>query len=87
MKEQELKFKVENYIGFDDDGYLEAMMFVGNGDKPIINEKFNMKDIIKEFIDVRSSKTGFDELCLKQDRKSTRLNSSHTDISRMPSSA
>ena len=24
---------------------------------------------------------------LKQDRKSTRLNSSHTDISRMPSSA
>lgn len=66
MKEQELKFKVENYIGFDDDGYLEAMMFVGNGDKPIINEKFNMKDIIKEFIDVRSSKTGFDELCLKQ---------------------
>ena len=46
MKEQELKFKVENYIGFDDDGYLEAMMFVGNGDKPIINEKFNMKDII-----------------------------------------
>jgi hypothetical protein len=66
MKEQELKFKVENYIGFDDDGYLESMMFVGNGDKPIINEKFNMKDLIKEFIDVRSSNTGFDELCLKQ---------------------
>ena len=28
-----------------------------------------------------------DKLCLVRDRKSTRLNSSHTDISRMPSSA
>ena len=31
-------------------------------------------------------KTGFAEF-VKADRKSTRLNSSHTDISRMPSSA
>jgi hypothetical protein len=63
---KEMKLKVENYLGFDDDGYLEATMFVGNDDNPIINEKFNMKDLIKEFIDVRSSKTGFDQLCLKQ---------------------
>lgn len=63
---KEMKLKVENYLGFDDDGYLEATMFVGTDDNPIINEKFNMKDLIKEFIDVRSSKTGFDELCLKQ---------------------
>ena len=28
-----------------------------------------------------------DNTCLLEDRKSTRLNSSHTDISRMPSSA
>jgi hypothetical protein len=61
-----MKLKVENYLGFDDDGYLEATMFVGNDDNPIINEKFNMKDIVKEFITVRSSETGFDNLCLKQ---------------------
>jgi hypothetical protein len=66
MKERELKFKVENYVGFDDDGYLEAMMFVGNEDKPIINERFNMKDIVKDFISVRSGTNGFDQLCLKQ---------------------
>ena len=30
---------------------------------------------------------GLDDTETKQDRKSTRLNSSHTDISRMPSSA
>ena len=30
---------------------------------------------------------GSDGLCIIQDRKSTRLNSSHTDIYRMPSSA
>ncbi len=42
--------------------YLECSVFLGNGDDPIINEKFSMKDIVKEFIDVRSSKLGFDKM-------------------------
>jgi hypothetical protein len=63
---KEMKLKVENYLGFDDDGYLEATMFVGTDEDPIINEKFSVKDMVKEFIDVRSNVTGFDQLCLKQ---------------------
>lgn len=62
MKQSELKLKLDNYIGFDDDGYLECSVFLGNGDDPIINEKFSMKDIVKDFIDIRSSKLGFDKM-------------------------
>ena len=36
---------------------------------------------------VQNTINTLDELTIQQDRKSTRLNSSHTDISRMPSSA
>lgn len=63
---QELKLKVENYIGFDDDGFLECNIFVGKEDEPIINHKFSMKDIVKEFIEIRSSKLGFDKAYDKQ---------------------
>lgn len=63
---QELKMKVENYVGFDDDGYLECTVFVGKEDEPIINHKFSMKDIINEFIEIRSSKLGFDKAYDKQ---------------------
>ncbi len=55
MKQSEVKLKLDNYIGFDDDGYLECSIFLGNGDDPIVNQKFSMKDIIKEFIEIRSS--------------------------------
>jgi hypothetical protein len=60
MKQSEVKLKLDNYIGFDDDGYLECSIFLGNGDDPIVNQKFSMKDIVKEFIDIRSSSKGFD---------------------------
>jgi hypothetical protein len=63
---QELKMKVENYVGFDDDGYLECTVFVGKEDEPIINHKFSMKDIVNEFIEIRSSKLGFDKAYDKQ---------------------
>jgi hypothetical protein len=66
MVEKEMKLKVENYIGFDDDGYLECVIFVGKEDQPIINHKFSMKDIIKEFIDIRSNKAGFDKMYASQ---------------------
>ena len=36
---------------------------------------------------IAHSETGHNHVMDRQDRKSTRLNSSHTDISRMPSSA
>ena len=35
----------------------------------------------------RENESDFQTIKFRQDRKSTRLNSSHTDISRMPSSA
>ena len=62
MKQSELKLKLDNYIGFDDDGFLECSVFLGQDDNPIINEKFSMKDIVKDFIDLRSSSKGFDKL-------------------------
>mgnify|MGYP003342101932 CR=1 FL=1 len=40
-------------------------------------------DVMQESVDLEPGQTGD----FTQDRKSTRLNSSHTDISRMPSSA
>jgi len=57
---------LDNYIGFDDDGYLECTVFLGTDDNPIINEKFSMKDIIKDFIDIRSSTKGFDKMYEQQ---------------------
>ena len=54
-----------------------------------INEnKSKINDIYQEIgRKVYQKHTTSEELCIKKDRKSTRLNSSHTDISRMPSSA
>ena len=42
---------------------------------------------IKRVYDEPSEQDGYRVLVDRLDRKSTRLNSSHTDISRMPSSA
>ena len=66
MKQSEVKLKLDNYIGFDDDGYLECTVFLGTDDNPIINQKFSMKDIIKDFIDIRSSTKGFDKMYEQQ---------------------
>ena len=66
MKQSEVKLKLDNHIGFDDDGYLECSIFLGNGDDPIVNQKFSMKEIVKEFIDIRSSSKGFDKLYEQQ---------------------
>ena len=51
-------------------------------------EEVYQRDIEAEFSIARSTATGILKLMEKKgDRKSTRLNSSHTDSSRMPSSA
>ena len=42
---------------------------------------------IEKYVRINSLDEGFIPFKLRGDRKSTRLNSSHTDISRMPSSA
>ena len=44
-------------------------------------------DCVFRRITFRPCNTGFDEKMKAKDRKSTRLNSSHSDRSRMPSSA
>jgi hypothetical protein len=66
MKQSEVKLKLDNYIGFDDDGFLECTVFLGSDDNPIINQKFSMKEIINDFIDIRSSKSGFDKMYSQQ---------------------
>ena len=43
--------------------------------------------LLRVFRDVSVRNFGIESLCLGLDRKSTRLNSSHSDLSRMPSSA
>ena len=50
----EMKFKVENDVGFDDEGLIEASLFVGNDDNPVIDEKFSMREMVEEFLDIRS---------------------------------
>jgi len=50
----ELKIKVENYVGFSDDGDVEYCCFVGSDDTPIIDQKVSMKKLINDFIDIRS---------------------------------
>lgn len=62
MKEKEVKLKFENYLGFDDEGYLECAVFIGDEDKPSIEHRFSMKEIVKEFIDIRSGTKGFDKM-------------------------
>ena len=66
MQATEAKLKFDNYVGFDDQGYLECSIFIGKEDEPIINHKFSMKDIVNEFIEIRSSKLGFDKAYDKQ---------------------
>ena len=51
------------------------------GKKPVPSERF------KKIFQVLEMDFTLQSAFLKADRKSTRLNSSHTDISRMPSSA
>ena len=49
--------------------------------------KIDCKEAYKTGDDILWEKLKKKKLKIKEDRKSTRLNSSHTDISRMPSSA
>ena len=58
--------------------------------RPDSSEKteVNINDVLNEVITITRPKIDRSEILLyEKDRKSTRLNSSHTDISRMPSSA
>lgn len=66
METKEVKFKFENYVGFDDDGFVETMVFLGKEDDPLLSHKFSLKEMVKDFIDVRSTKNGFEEAYKKQ---------------------
>ena len=54
-----------------------------SGGEPYIGHPVRVANTIKQYKDSHN----IDALIAAADRKSTRLNSSHTDISRMPSSA
>ena len=68
---------------------LEARMLLEGsgkmGDRGIAQHEGDLRDTQALFIEQVAGM--FHALALVEDRKSTRLNSSHTDISRMPSSA
>ena len=59
--------------------------------RPLLTEKITaireIKNCVAFAIDGRATRIDVRRAVEKIDRKSTRLNSSHTDISRMPSSA
>ena len=62
--------------------HLEDLGFVA-GDTVTVVSSLAGNVIVK----VKESRVAISEELARKDRKSTRLNSSHTDISRMPSSA
>ena len=80
-----------------DQGYYCIVGLKKDSDRPVQKFYPNLEDAIKVAEDLRDN--GFDAYYAlatfenpksrrtTKDRKSTRLNSSHTDISRMPSSA
>ena len=58
--------------------------------KNMLKEDKSLKNLVEEELrNITFQKEGIEKQLeeIKKDRKSTRLNSSHTDISRMPSSA
>ena len=65
-------------IHFADDGRLKLVIIVGT--RPEIIRLAAVINKCRKYFDCILAHTG-------QDRKSTRLNSSHSEISRMPSSA
>ena len=70
----------DEVVFFDGRNAYEAK--IGKFKNAVVPEINTSHDFIRE---IESGK--YDDLKSKPDRKSTRLNSSHTDISRMPSSA
>ena len=65
--------------------FIEDLLLLENRDRKYDQDVYVMRGVYRQQdIDFNLSQFG---LFLNKDRKSTRLNSSHTDISRMPSSA
>ena len=75
----EVRFKRNAYEGFND-----ALWFMGNNNLPWpANGEIDLLENPKRKLNNRAHFT----LHSEKDRKSTRLNSSHLDLSRMPSCA
>ena len=66
----------------------DSVEWAGDGERRLWFQVYTWKDrgLVREMIE-RAASARYEALVLTVDRKSTRLNSSHTDISRMPSSA
>jgi hypothetical protein len=48
-----IQLQVYDYIGFDDYGCVEMSVFYGNADDPFLTKNISIKDMVKEFIDIR----------------------------------
>ena len=76
-----------NNEAYTSDNMQHMLSLVDNGIRLAVSEnRNNIKEYFFELIDMCYMQMDF-ERCESEDRKSTRLNSSHNVISRMPSSA
>ena len=77
---------VNNHYERDDDlKFDNGILFEGEEGRIFVKRSKLTGKPVEELTEADNKE--LDEAILKLDRKSTRLNSSHTDISRMPSSA
>jgi hypothetical protein len=48
-----IQLQVYDYIGFDDYGCVDMAVFIGNEDDPFLTKNISIKEMVKEFIEIR----------------------------------
>ena len=48
-----IQLPVYDYVGFDDYGCVDMAVFIGQEDDPFLTKNISIKDIVKEFIEIR----------------------------------
>jgi hypothetical protein len=48
-----IQLQVYDYIGFDDYGCVDMAVFIGNEDHPFLEKNISIKEMVKEFIEIR----------------------------------
>ena len=75
------------YAGLDVHGDFITVTIISEEGEILLRGQNLVNDRSKVIKCLKKYSKSYDLRCCYEDRKSTRLNSSHTDISRMPSSA